>query len=84
MLDYKKFLEMEPGKYWKLPENKKHEVEKYMVDKNYIPMVKYDGVWARVIIMENGVIIQSRGISVATDTYGEYQTRVPQLCSLKF
>lgn len=79
MLDYKKFLEMDPGKYWKLPENKKHEVEKYMVDKNYIPMVKYDGVWARVVITEKEVIIQSRGISVATDTYGEYQTRVPHI-----
>jgi ATP-dependent DNA ligase len=79
MLDYKKFLEMEPGKYWKLPENKKLEVEKYMADKNYIPMIKYDGVWARVIVMENDVVIQSRGISVVTNTYGEYQNKVPHI-----
>lgn len=81
MLDYKKFLEMEPGKYWKLPENKKHEVEKYMVDKNYLPMIKYDGVWARIVITDNGVIIQSRGISVVTNTYGEYQVRVPHIAA---
>lgn len=79
MLDYKKFLEMEPGKYWKLPENKKHEIEKYMVDKNYLPMIKYDGVWARIVITDNDIIIQSRGISVVTNTYGEYQVRVPQI-----
>jgi len=79
MLNYKKFFEMEPGKYWKLPENKKTEVDKYMKDPNYLPMIKYDGVWARVIISENGVMIQSRGISVATDTYGEYQHKVPHI-----
>lgn len=79
MLNYKKFLEMDPGKYWKLPENKKGEIDKYMKDLNYIPMIKYDGVWSRVIIMETGVIIQSRGISVVTDTYGEYQGKVPHI-----
>jgi len=79
MLNYRKFFEMEPGKYWKLPENKKGEIEKYMKDLNYIAMVKYDGVWARAIISENGVIIQSRGISVVTNTYGEYQDKVPHI-----
>ena len=79
MLNYKKFLEMEPGKYWKLPENKKGEIDKYMKDINYVPMVKYDGVWSRLIITENGVFIQSRGISVVTDTYGEYQNKVPHI-----
>jgi ATP-dependent DNA ligase len=79
MLDYKKFFEMEPGKYWKLPENKKAEIDKYMKDPNYLPMIKYDGVWARVIVTETGVVIQSRGISVVTNTYGEYQTRVPHI-----
>jgi ATP-dependent DNA ligase len=79
MLDYKKFFEMEPGKYWKLPENKKSELDKYMKDPAYISMIKNDGVWSRVIITENGVIIQSRGISVATKTYGEYQNKVPHI-----
>jgi ATP-dependent DNA ligase len=79
MLDYKKFFEMEPGKYWKLPENKKAEIDKYMKDPNYLPMIKYDGVWARVIVTETGVVIQSRGISVVTDTYGEYQLKVPHI-----
>jgi ATP-dependent DNA ligase len=81
MLDYRKFFEMEPGKYWKLPENKKSEIDKYMKNPDYLPMIKYDGVWARIIITENGVVIQSRGISVVTNTYGEYQTKVPHIAS---
>jgi len=79
MLDYRKFFEMEPGKYWKLPENKKAQIDKYMKDPNYLPMIKYDGVWARIIVTENGVFIQSRGISVVTNTYGEYQLKVPHI-----
>lgn len=79
MIDYRKFLEMEPGKYWKLPENKKSEIESYMSNPNYFPMIKFDGVWSRIIIMETGVLIQSRGISVGTNTYGEYQDKVPHI-----
>jgi len=79
MLNYRKFFEMDPGKYWKLPENKKGEIDKYMKDINYIPMIKYDGVWSRIIITDNGVFIQSRGISVVTNTYGEYQSKVPHI-----
>jgi ATP-dependent DNA ligase len=79
MLNYEKFLTMTPGKYWKLPEKQKPNLEKFLEDKNYIPMIKYDGVWARAIIMETGIILQSRGISVVTKQYGEYQDKVPHI-----
>ena len=79
MIDYNKFINMEPGKYWKLPENKKYLIEDFLSDKNYIPMIKYDGVWSRIIIKEDFVLIQSRGISVVTNTYGEYQNKVPHI-----
>jgi ATP-dependent DNA ligase len=42
-------------------------------------MIKYDGYWARAIITEDSVIIQSRGISTVTNTYGEYQDKVPHI-----
>lgn len=79
MLDYNKFLNMEPGKYWKLPENKKQDLDKYLEHKDYIPMIKYDGYWARIIITDKEVFIQSRGISTVTKTYGEYQDKVPHI-----
>jgi hypothetical protein len=40
---YTKYLTMEPGKYWKLPANKKHLIDAYLSDENYMPMIKYDG-----------------------------------------
>lgn len=71
--------ELKPGKYWKLPANKEHLLEEYMEDDNYLPMVKYDGYWARAIIHEDGVLIQSRGISKVTGTYGDYTEKVPHI-----
>lgn len=68
-----------PGKYWKLPSNKKHLLGEYLEDKVYLPMIKYDGYWARAIIGEKGVLIQSRGISKITGTYGDYTMLVPHI-----
>lgn len=79
MIDYNKFLTMDPGKYWKLPENKKKDLDKYLEHKDYISMIKYDGYWARVVIREEDIIIQSRGISTVTKTYGEYQDKIPHI-----
>lgn len=76
---YEKYLNLEPGKYWKLPSNKKHFIDSYLENENYVSMIKYDGYWARAIIMENKVVIQSRGISKVTKTYGEYQDKVPHI-----
>lgn len=80
-LDYKKFEEALPGKYWSLPKNKRHEIEDYLVNENYFPMVKVDGYWARAIIREDDVLIQSRGISKVTGTYGDYTPLVPHIAA---
>ncbi|MFW6029702.1 MAG: hypothetical protein ACOCRO_05550 [Halanaerobiales bacterium] len=74
-----KYKNMTPGKYWKLPKNKKHRINEFLNDDTYIPMVKYDGYWARVIIEEDGITIQSRGKSKVTGTFGEYQEKVPHI-----
>lgn len=74
-----KYSNMAPGKYWSLPANKKHLIDDYLEDKNYLPMIKTDGYWARVIIYDRKVLIQSRGISTATGTYGDYTPLVPHI-----
>lgn len=74
-----KYFNMTPGKYWKLPKNKKHLIKNYLDSEDYIPMVKYDGYWARAIISNGEVLIQSRGISKVTGTYGEYHEKVPHI-----
>ena len=42
-------------------------------------MVKMDGYWARAIIWDDQVLIQSRGITKATGTYGTYTEQVPHI-----
>lgn len=76
-LDY--YKNMTPGKYWKLPKNKRDRINEFLNSEKYIPMIKYDGYWARIIIEEDGILIQSRGISKVTGTFGEYQEKVPHI-----
>lgn len=78
---YEKFSNMTPGKYWSLPANKRYEIDNYLSNDNYIPMVKMDGYWARAIIWDRQVIIQSRGITKATGTYGTYHEQVPHIAA---
>ena len=68
-----------PGKYWKLPANKKQFINDYLTSPEYIAMVKYDGYWARTIVGETGILIQSRGISTVTKTYGDYTPLIPHI-----
>jgi len=68
-----------PGKYWKLPKNKEVLLSQYLKDPNYLGMIKYDGYWARAIIGEDDVKIQSRGISKVTGEYGDYTPLVPHI-----
>ena len=68
-----------PGKYWKFPSTKKHLLGEYLESEEYLPMIKYDGYWARAIIGNKGVLIQSRGISKVTGTYGDYTMLVPHI-----
>ena len=81
MFDYDKYKNALPGKYWSLPANKKNELESHLVSENYIPMIKYDGYWARAIVMKDEVLIQSRGISKVTGTYGDYTPLVPHIAA---
>lgn len=76
-----KFQNMKPGKYWTLPANKKHLIDEYLLNEDYLPMVKIDGYWARAIILEDEVLIQSRGISKVTGTYGDYTPLVPHIAA---
>lgn len=73
-----KYSNMKPGKYWSLPKNKKHLIDNYLVSEDYLPMVKVDGYWSRIIITDE-VLIQSRGISKVTNTYGDYTPLVPHI-----
>lgn len=68
-----------PGKYWKMTPAHKHKLPQYLISEKYLPMIKYDGYWARAIIGETGVLIQSRGISKVTGTYGDYTALVPHI-----
>lgn len=76
---YEKYSNMTPGKYWSLPAGKKHLIDDYLENKDYIPMIKMDGYWARVIVWNDQVLIQSRGISKSTGTYGTYTEQVPDI-----
>jgi len=76
---YNKFYNMQPGKYWKLPSHKKHLLNDYLNDNDYWGMIKYDGEWSRIIIHEEGVIIQSRSISKKTGIYGRKEEMVPHI-----
>jgi|GEM_PF-1909803 hypothetical protein len=79
MVNLEEYKRMKPGKYWKLPKNKKDQIDKYLNHESYIPMVKYDGYWSRIIVEEDGILIQSRGISKVTGKYGEYQEKIPHI-----
>ena len=48
-------------------------------DDAFIAMEKLDGEWARVIIMEDEVLIQSRSVSKVTGTYGDKTAHVPHI-----
>ena len=80
-LNYEKFKNMKPMKYYEgggLNDFKAKEMIENK-DNNYFAMAKYDGEWARAIIMEDGVLIQSRSISKITGTYGDKTEHVPHI-----
>lgn len=78
---YEKYSNMTPGKYWSIPSARKHLLEEYLDSPDYIPMIKIDGYWARAIIWDGQVLIQSRGITKATGTYGTYTEQVPHIAA---
>ena len=79
--NYDKFKKMQPMKYYE-PGGLEHSKAKDMIaNKNneFIALEKLDGEWARVIIMEDEILIQSRSISKVTGIYGDKTLHVPHI-----
>ncbi len=72
---------MEPMRYWAptssmSPETKRQHLEQMANSGEYIWSQKYDGNWSRAVITPNHKVLQTRGISKKTGTYGEIQNKV--------
>lgn len=68
-------------KYWAptsavSKEQKRAKLEAAIISGNYIWSEKFDGNFLRGVITPNRNALQTRGISVATNTYGEVQEKV--------
>lgn len=77
---YEKFSNMEPMKYYENDLNlaKAQDILNNK-DNGYIASLKRDGEWARVIILENSVLVQSRSVSKITGRYGDKTALIPHL-----
>ena len=78
MIDY---FSSEPMKYFAPPASMSREVfraklEQMISSGNYLYGLKTDGNWSRAIITPERAVLQTRGISVKTNTYGEIQDKV--------
>jgi len=72
---------MEPMRYWAptssmSPEIKRQHLEQMANSGEYIWSQKYDGNWSRAVITPSHKVLQTRGISKKTGTYGEIQNKV--------
>ncbi len=77
-MDYEK---SEPMKYWSAPtsmspEMKRMKLEQMIDSGKYMFGLKTDGNWSRAVITETTDVLQTRGISKTTGTYGEIQDKV--------
>lgn len=75
------FKVSEPMKYWATSstmsaEEKRIRLEKMASDGAYIWSEKFDGNWSRGIVSPDCNLLQTRGISKKTGTYGEIQDKV--------
>ena len=79
-MNYELFKNMKPMKYyendWKLPKAQEMINNK---DEQFFAMRKYDGEWCRAIVMDDGVLLQSRSISRVTGEYGDKTHHVPHI-----
>lgn len=78
MIDY---ATSEPMKYFAppttmSPEARRAKLEQLAESGNYLFGLKTDGNWSRAIISPNQKLLQTRGISKTTGTYGEVQDKV--------
>lgn len=78
---FEKYSTMEPGRYWNMPKNRRHLIDEYIGSEDYVHMVKRDGNWARAIIWDRKVLIQSRGVSKVTGVYGDYTEKIPHIAA---
>lgn len=75
------FATSEPMKYFSMPtsmspESRKLKLEQMIDSGDYLFGIKTDGNWSRAIISPTQQLLQTRGISKTTGTYGEIQTKV--------
>ena len=75
------YKESEPMKYWSMPantsaESRKMKLEQMIDSGNYLFGLKTDGNWTRAVINREDAVLQTRGISKTTGTYGEVQDKV--------
>lgn len=78
MFDY---YNSEPMKYWSPPssmpaEVKKQHIEQMINSGEYICAQKIDGNWSRAVLTSEYRVLQTRGISKVTGTYGQIQDKV--------
>jgi len=78
MIDY---ASSEPMKYWSMPttmtpESRRFKLEQLAESGDYLFGIKTDGNWSRAIISPTQSLLQTRGISKTTGTYGEIQDKV--------
>lgn len=76
-----KYENLEIQKYWSLPssynkERRRQTLDMLIMQKQYIFSLKTDGVFSRAIFGVNEPMLQSRGISKVTKTYGRMEEKV--------
>ena len=78
---FEKFSNMAPMKYYDSNDLNHAKAQRMITNENneYIAMEKRDGEWARAIILEDRVLIQSRSVSKITGTYGDKTELVPHI-----
>ena len=75
------YFTSEPMKYFAppstmSPEARRLKLEQMIESGNYLFGLKTDGNWSRAIITPKRSVLQTRGISTVTKTYGEIQEKV--------
>lgn len=76
-----RYENLEIQKYWSLPssyskERRQQTLEMLIMQQQYIFSLKTDGVFSRAIFAVNEPMLQSRGISKITKTYGRMEEKV--------
>lgn len=75
------FEHSQPMHYWAMPAfytqaQRKRWLDSAVNNGEYVYSLKTDGNWSRAIITQDKAILQTRGISKKTGTYGQIQDRV--------